>query len=173
MQSHVAYANREWYDLCRLKVGSRHWNTIEIYACRGKGPNGSDYPVRKQSASDFVKRASEFLDTDHELPAAANYARRAFEWALKEICATKHLPVAYNVEPNKYDTDDFLQALVGKGNRRKRKKAIKKSLQTEIEALRKTVLNPFSHSGPTTAVESEIRRAIAVADQLVALAKAG
>ena len=66
----------------------------------------------------------------------------------------------------------FLNALTGKlGKKKGRKKIIKKGLQTDLEALRRTVLNAYSHWHPTTAVESDVRRAISVAEQLVDLAK--
>jgi len=163
--------NREWYDLCRLKVGENGWANIELYAQRGKGVDGSDYPVIKEAASDLVQRAKEFLDKDHEHRAAANYARTAIEWAMRELCSKKRLPVPFKVDPHRYDTDDFLKALVGKGHRRKESGPVKKKLRTDLEALRKTVLNAFSHWNPTTAGKAEIRRAIKAAEELVALAK--
>jgi len=164
--------NREWFDYCRLKMGQRQWTSAEIYAKREAGPENSDYPMRKESSSNLVKRARDFLDVEHELPAAANYARTAIEWALKELCAQKHLPIPFNLEPYKHDTDEFLAALTGRRTGRKsRRKIVRKDLQTDLEALRKTVLNAYSHWHPTTAVESDIRQAIAVAEKLVKLAQ--
>ncbi len=42
-------------------------------------------------------------------------------------------------------------------------------MQTDFAALRKTILNAYSHWQPTTAVESEVRRAIGLAEKLVAI----
>ena len=166
--------NKEWFDLCRLGVGKRGWKHVEIYKKNEAGPSRSDYPMTKSGASDLVDRAKEFLDQDHEIPAAANYARTAIEWAMKEICANKHLPVPYAMESRGNDTDDFLRALTGKTGKRKRgSKVLRKALQTDLEALRKTVLNAYSHWHPTTAVEADVKRAIAVAEQLVKIARAG
>jgi hypothetical protein len=165
--------NREWFDLCRLKVGTRGWSTIELYSRRGKGRSGSDYPVLKEASSDLVLRAKDFLDNEHEPRAAANYARTAIEWALRELCAKKQIPVPFNLDAHRYDTDDFLKALTGEGHRKKKRTIIKKPLRTDLEALRKTVLNAFSHWNPTTSGTTEIKRAIKVAEQLVELAKSG
>ena len=164
--------NREWFDLCRLKVGVRGWAHVEFYAKHEAGPSKSDCPMIKKGSSDYVKRAKEFIDQDHDLPAAANYARTAVEWAMKELCAKKSLPIPFNLEPHRMNTEVFLNALTGKlGKKKGRKKIIKKGLQTDLEALRRTVLNAYSHWHPTTAVESDVRRAISVAEQLVDLAK--
>jgi hypothetical protein len=122
----------------------------------------------------LAERANEFLDKDHELPAAANYARSAVEWAMRDICAKKRLPVPFAAESHRYDTDDFLQALTGKTGKRVRgRKILSKTLQTELESLRKTVLNAYRHWHPTTAVESDVRRAIAAAEQLIKIARSG
>lgn len=164
--------NREWFDLCRLKVGVRGWHHVEFYAKHEAGPSKSDCPMIKKGSSDYVKRAKEFIDQDHDLPAAANYARTAVEWAMKELCAKKSLPIPFNLEPHRLNTEVFLNALTGKrGKKKGQNNIIKKGLQTDLEALRKTVLNAYSHWHPTTAVESDVRRAISVAEQLVAMAK--
>jgi hypothetical protein len=161
--------NREWFDFCRLKVGARGWNFIEIYAQREGGPQRSDWPVQKEGSSDLLDRAKAFLDdaAHKEIPAAANYARTSIEWALKELCALLHCPIAFTLEPHRLTTEVFLTALTKHpGGKKGAQKAIRKELQTELEALRRTVLNAYSHWHPTTAVESEVKRAIAVAEKL-------
>ena len=164
--------NREWFDFCRLKVGTRGWSVIEIYAKREGGPKLSDWPVKKEGSSDLLDRAKAFLDdpAHKAIPAAANYARTSIEWALKELCAKLHRPVPFTLEPHRLDTDDFLGALTKHpAAKRNGKRIITKDLKTDFEALRKTVLNAYSHWHPTTAVESEVRRAIALAEKLVAI----
>ena len=164
--------NRDWFDFCRLKVGTRGWNFIEICAQREGGPQQSDWPVRKEGSSDLLERAKDFLadPARKEIPAAANYARTSIEWALKELCARLHRPVPFTLEPHRLNTEVFLTALTRHPGRKKGgKKAIRKELQTELEALRKTVLNAYSHWHPTTAVEAEVTRAIAAAENIAAL----
>lgn len=164
--------NREWFDFCRLKVGTKGWSVIEIYAKREGGPQRSDWPVKKEGSSDLLQRAKDFLaDPAHkELPAAANYARTSIEWALKELCAALKRPIPFTLEPHRLNTEVFLAALTkSSGGKKGVKKAIRKELQTELEALRKTVLNAYSHWHPTTAVEAEVNQAIAAADKLAGI----
>src|SRR5262249_19827654 len=82
--------NRVWFDVSRLQMDESAWKILELYARRGGGPNKSDHPILKQSSGDLLTRAREFLN-DHELPAAANYARSAIEVALKRICDKRKL----------------------------------------------------------------------------------
>jgi hypothetical protein len=161
--------NREWFDFCRLKVGTRGWKFIEIYAQREGGPQRSDWPVQKEGSSDLLARAKAFLDNtkQKEIPAAANYTRTSIEWALKELCALLRRPIPFTLEPHRLNTEVFLASLTKHpGGKKGAKKAIRRELQTELEALRKTVLNAYSHWHPTTAVEAEVRRAITVAEKL-------
>jgi hypothetical protein len=166
--------NREWFDYCRLKVGSRGWICLEINVNREAGPKHSDLPVKKEGSCDLLLRAKGFLaDPAHkEIPAAANYARTSIEWALKELCAQLRRPVPFTLEPHRLNTEVFLKALTSRaGGGKGAKKAICKKMQTDLEALRKTVLNAYSHWHPTTAVESDVLRAIDVAGELVKLIK--
>lgn len=163
--------NRVWFDVCRLQMEESTWKIVELYARRGAGPGNSDHPVQKQSATDLLARAREFL-ADHELPAAANYARSAVESALKLICHKRKLRVPFSLTPEKHSTDIFLDAIKGE------KKVqggthllVPKEIQGELKALRKTVLNELSHWHPTTATTAEVSKAIRVAEQLVTVSQ--
>ena len=163
--------DRVWFDLCRLELGSGNWNTEEYFAKRGGGPDSSDFPVRKQCAADLVGRAKEFL-ADHELPAAANYARTAIEMSLKRICHKRRLKIGFRLDPERHTTDEFLNALedvkkVSGGTQH----LIPVHTQQQIKSLRKTVLNTYSHWHPSTVTSPLVQRAIAVAEKLVRIQK--
>lgn len=88
----------------------------------------------------------------------------AVEWALKELCAVARVPIPFSVNAHRRDTEEFLITLTGKGpSHRRRKSLIPKAIRSDLESLRKTVLNTYSHWQPTTAVESDVRRAVTVA----------
>jgi energy-coupling factor transporter ATP-binding protein EcfA2 len=159
--------NRVWFDIWRLQMAERTWKIIELYSRRGAGPGNSDHPVQKQSATDLLVRSREFL-ADHELPAAANYARSAVETALKKICDKRGLRVPFRLDHERYTTEVFLNAI------KDEKKVVDgkhllvpKDTQSQLRALRKTVLNELSHWHPTTATTAEVNKAIAVAEVVV------
>jgi hypothetical protein len=163
--------NRVWFDVCRLQLDEKDWKIIEIFAKRGLGPDSPDFPVRKQSASDLIKRAQEFLN-DNEYPAAANYARTALETALKSICDKRRAPIPFRLDAEKHSAEAFINALA---NIRLHKGGswhlVPLSTQKQLKAFRSTVLNPLSHAHPTTVTPTEIRIAIRIAERLVRIAK--
>jgi hypothetical protein len=168
--------DRVWFDLCRLQLDPGAWKTAELFTRRGAGPDHSDFPMRKQSASDSATRAQEFLN-DGELPAAANYARTSIETSLKRICDRRRTPIGFSLNPEGLKIDLFIDAAA-----REPKKAgttlakgthmlVPQHIQKAIKTMRTTVLNPLSHAHPTTVTPTEVKRAIAVANQLATIAK--
>ncbi len=164
--------NRVWFDLCRLEVeDDKTWMLAELYTKRGRGTDKSDMPVRKKTTGELIKRAAHFLGK-HEWPAAANYARTAVETALKSICDKRRLRIPFRLDPERHDTNVFLDAV--KDEKRKKKGTtllVPKALQTTLKSLRKTVLNPLTHGNSTTVGRAEIERAIKAAKQLVKIAE--
>jgi hypothetical protein len=163
--------DRVWFDVCRLQVEGKDWKPIELYARRGKGPDGSDFPERKDSAANLLERARFFLDDCHELPAAANYTRSALETALRSICEKRHVPIPFHRNPEKLMAETFISALRNEKLHKGGKwYLIPLSAQSQLRALRSTVLNALSHFNPTTITEPEIRKAIALAEKLTRIA---
>lgn len=168
--------DRVWFDLCRLQLEPSEWKTEEFFARRGAGPESSDFPVRKQAPCELAARAQTFLN-DGELPAAANYARTSIETSLKRICDKRDTPIAFSLNPDSLKIDLFIEAAsrepkiagaaVGPGTRM----LLSKRLQGTIKAIRTTVLNPLSHAHPTTVTPTEVKRAIAIANELVTIAR--
>lgn len=164
--------DRVWFDVCRLQLEGSDWNTVELHARRGKGPEGSDWPIPKLSSANLLERAKWFLDEHNELPAAANYARSALEATLRHICEKRHISIPFRTDPEKHPAEVFIKAIRAE----KRRKGsswflIPLNAQAQLRALRTTVLNPLSHFNPTTVTEPDIRKAIAIAEKLNSIAK--
>lgn len=162
--------NRVWFDVCRLQMEASEWKIVEIFAKRGQGPDGSDFPIRKESATDLIKRAEEFYNAN-EYPAAANYARTALELALKTLCAKRSVPVPFTLEPEKYKAETFLNALADVTLKKHGTwLLIPKTTQKQLAALRTTVLNPLSHPHSTTITGNEVNKTIMLAKRLTKIA---
>jgi len=164
--------DRVWYDVCRLQLGDKEWKALELYARRGKGPKGSDFPEPKLPLKNLLDRARYFLDECHELPAAANYVRSAVEFALRSICKKKRVLIPFHSNPEKLAAEVFIDAI---RNVKRQKGSVQHLIplntQAQLRALRSTVLNPLSHFNPTTVTEPEIRKAIKVAEKLQGISK--
>lgn len=165
--------DRTWFDIAALELASQSgsdWKTERIFALRGRGPGGSDFPVLDEAPTAWLERATWFLNEKKELSAAANYTRTAVEYLLKSIAHRKFASMPFSLEPHKLNTEDFLAAI---GKLTKRPKGtvllIPKQLQSQLRALRKTVLNPLSHAHPNTITETEVRKAIQVGEKLAAI----
>ena len=163
--------DRVWFDVARLQLEGKEWDSLEIYTKHGKGPKNSDFPVRKQSSAQLLGRALSLLDDDHEIPAAANYTRSALETALKKICEKRNVPIPFHPNPGKISAETFINALRGEKLHKGGKwYLIPRTMYSQLRALRTTVLNPLSHFNPTTITEPEVRKAIALAERLTGLA---
>lgn len=168
--------DRVWFDLCRLQLDPGAWKTVELFTRRGVGPDQSDFPMRKESACDAATHAKEFLDVG-ELPAAANYARTSIETSLKRICDKRHTPIGFSLNPEGLKIDVFIDAagrepkVAGASIAADTRMLLPKDLQLAIRAIRTTVLNPLCHAHPTTVTSSQVKRAIAIANRLVTIAR--
>jgi energy-coupling factor transporter ATP-binding protein EcfA2 len=158
--------DRVWFDIARLQIDESEWKIVEMYAKKGEGPDHSDLPMRKQSSADLIQRAQQFL-VEHELPAAANYARTALESALRRICEAAAVPIAFKSDPQRMQAEVFINALQDIKRRRGSScHLIPLSTQKTLKALRSTVLNPLSHANATTVTAHEVSQAIDIAEKL-------
>ena len=168
--------DRVWFDLSRLQLDPGEWKPVEFFARRGVGPDSSDFPMRKQGASEAAARAQEFLD-EGELPAAANYARTSIETSLKRICDKRHTPIGFSLNPEALKIDLFINAaskepkVAGETIANGTHMLLPQRLQRTIRAFRSTILNPLSHAHPTTVTSTQVRRAIEVAKELTSIAQ--
>lgn len=149
--------DRVWYELARTSTqDSKRWIYLEIFSERVGSP-GYEVPLLR-GGLDYLQLATGHLGA-HDYRAAAVYARAALETRLKNFCDNKHLPVSFRKNPRQMTSEDFWNAVTGKqgGNGACH---IDATTRSEIEALRKVVLNPLSHADANSITGNEVEAAI-------------
>lgn len=158
--------DRTWFDIAHLElVGGEEssWKTERIFSLRGRGPGGSDLAILDDAPVKWLDRAKWFLSERKDFPAAVNYTRTAVEYLLKSIAHHRHAEMPFTLKPHKLNTEHFLNAVcLLKKRTNGSHRLIPAHLQSELKALRKTVLNPLSHAHPNSITETEVRKAIEV-----------
>lgn len=153
--------DRLWFETARLQselLGD--WTAIELYA--SSDPRGYYAPRLEEVGSDAAKQQLITARQHHaagDRMAACVYARSAFELVLKQMCHAKGAPVAFSLKPRKLDTDDYLEAL-SRWAQANTKKADFEGIFKLLRMYRGSVLNPGSHSTPTTLTDGEVEAAI-------------
>jgi energy-coupling factor transporter ATP-binding protein EcfA2 len=153
--------DKVWFDLVRMRKSD--WSCQELFA------TDSLVPMLKSNC-DFLHIAREHLvnNDDH---AAAVYARAEFERKLKKFCEKLHVKLSYKQPPDQPTSGEMLDGLE---NHLKDdpKWSSDSSWQThypkmflELRAVRKTVLNPLSHSELITLAKAEVQQAIDAVDR--------
>lgn len=117
-------------------------------------------PVGSNVVKEYLIRASKHL-VANDLRAASVYARSAFEMLLKKFCHKKGIPISFSLESHKLDTNVFYSALKQWAEFHQAGAAFL-GLMNLLELYRGTVLNPGSHSTPTTLNSAEIKATIRV-----------
>jgi len=164
--------DKVWYELVWLQTeNGKDWCYLKLF-CQLDPEEGFDRPTylrHGEGAADLLVRAREHLASNDER-AAALYARLALEVKLKRYCDKNGVPVAYNRDPRKVQAQAFWDAVRPHAfDKYRNDAAVLASLESSfasIEALRKVVLNPLSHSGVATVVKAEVKQAIDVVDGL-------
>ena len=154
--------DKVWFEMARMSLASTdNWQAIEIF--EQTTPEGYPVPYIRpldnfDAFTQNLVQAEAFLE-DHYNSAAAVHTRMALEQVLKKVCDKKAIPIRYKINERHISSDDFLTAfknwLKGKPKEADMNVSIK-----AVEAARKVVLNPFSHSTPVTLTKSEIQSAI-------------
>jgi energy-coupling factor transporter ATP-binding protein EcfA2 len=171
------------FEMARYEITETgDWRCIEIYEGKQEifDANGEVVTFIPcpyiQDATDLelprclLTTASKFLDEGY-LPAAANYARAAYEAALKTTCHRFGIPVPYNIEPRQIKSDQYLGAIKRWLEEIGQYKHFHEVV-VRVEFFRHIVLNPYSHSLPWTLTKSEIVRAMRAIEGLMAVDKA-
>jgi len=99
-----------------------------------------------------------------DLKAAAIYARSAFEICLQKFCEKKKVPVRFNRQLKRLDSDDFLDGI--KNWQTASLVVIDTQLETDIKAVRSVVLNQLSHAQAIALTTREVQDAINVVARL-------
>lgn len=155
--------DRMWADIVQLQTQEEGtWCYHELYVRKAEG--GLEIPIQRprgEGPDYYLARAKAHLDVNDER-AAVVYTRAAFESKIKSYCEKKKVPVAYNRDERRISGAEFWDAAT---QHAKEKAATNPTLLEtlklkfgKIEAFRKVVLNPLSHSGATTIVGGRNRR---------------
>jgi hypothetical protein len=153
--------DRFWYETVKLQANlSKGWKSTELF--EGHDINNNFAPhldmMSDSTSSDYLNKAKQYA-AKNDLRAAAVYARSAFEIILKRFCDKHELPVQFSLKPQKLDTDVFLNAIRKWATFRQAGAAFE-GIFVFLELYRSTVLNPGSHSTPTTLNSAEINAAV-------------
>jgi hypothetical protein len=152
--------DRVWFELASLRMGD-NWVCEEHYSERIGNP-GYEIPVI-QHGGKYIEKARYHFD-HHDYRAAAVYTRAAFKNKLKNFCNRK-LPVQYFEDQRQMTSKDLWEAVIGKhsGNN---KCHVDIPTKTNIESLRKVVLNPLSHDDANSITKVEVEAAIKAIETL-------
>ena len=160
--------DRIWFEMARFHLGATgKWKCIEVLdsidPIRGPTVRGAgDRPGKA-----ILEQAEEFLKS-HHVPAAANYTRAAFEWALKSFCERFKVPVPFSTDPRHVNTEALLSSverwMKGHGSTRLFAGVIER-----VKLFRKIVLNPYSHASPPSIARAEVEGAIGAVGAMVKL----
>ena len=150
-----------WFEMAReFTQPLGNWCHASLYI-EDAGQGKPQIPRLKTSVDDLVTAERHLIAND--LRAAAVYVRAAFEMRMREVAESCDIKVAFKKDAKKVSADHLWQALLrrhaewkktGKGN------FLSPSLICKISAVRSTVLNRLSHSGPSTLTKPDLQCAL-------------
>lgn len=156
--------DRVWFELARghlpTKAGWIHHELI------GDESTGQLVPKGKPCQED-LEIAKKHL-ANHDLKAAAVYARSAFEWMLRKVCADHGIKVPFKPDSDKVGAGVLWSGIQSRQRDREQMRAngsvvpdfIPGALENEVEVMRSTVLNKLSHDGSSGLVHAEVAAAL-------------
>jgi energy-coupling factor transporter ATP-binding protein EcfA2 len=160
--------DRVWFEMARSYLNdAEDWKSVEVFerADVSRGiPSPIVRPVRTSPTEAALAQASAFL-ADNHLPAAANYARAAFEESLKRFCEKRAIPLSYRIDPHEVNTGNLLSAIESWLSGQTNKVGFMAVIE-RVKLFRGMVLNPFSHTAPPTIARNEVSGAIAAVEAL-------
>jgi hypothetical protein len=157
--------DRVWFELaCGHLKREAGWVHHELLADEDTGR----LVPRHKSAKTDVETADAHLK-NHDVRAAAVYARAAFEWKLRNVCEKNGIKIPFKPDADKVTVNFLWDGILQRQRDREAEKAkgskapdfVPKTLETAVETMRSTVLNKLSHTGSSSLVESEVATAIA------------
>ena len=156
--------DRVWFDLARGHLSDKNgWLHFELHA---NEDTGHLVPLPRAFESDLVRARIHHKNGD--LKAAAVYARSAFEWKLRIVCEKYGIKVPFKADADKVGAGVLWEGILTRQREREEQKVkgsvvadfVPKTLETEVEVMRSTVLNKLSHTGSSALVKSEVEAAI-------------
>ena len=158
-----------WFDVARKRLNG--WKVCKLLTEHPERPDEASVPVFQEigtggPASDLDIAENHLNQGDK--PAAAVYARSAFEQKLKLMAEKNHLQLSFQREVKRVSADSLWTA-VKNWNAGLVSPHIPASIVTAIEAFRSDILNELSHSEPRNWDIPTIRTAITTLRQFCAL----
>lgn len=160
-----------WFDVARKRLTG--WKICKLITEYPDRPDEASVPTFQEigiggPASD-VDIAEIHLNLGDK-PAAAVYARSAFERKLKNIAVAnaKGIKVPFKAEAKQLDANTLWQT-IQQWNQGLPNRLISQAMETSIESLRSDVLNELSHSEPRNWDTPTIRAALATLRQFCGL----
>lgn len=160
--------DRGWFDMARSWLDDKAWRCVEIF--EGDAAARAPMPVVRATANypakQYVAHAKQLL-ADHFVEAGANYARQAFEAALRGGCQHKSVPVAFQQNTKDVKADALLKAVEDWAKLDRARKQRFDPVLARLRLLRNVVLNPYSHPLAPNIPTTEVRDAIAEVEKLI------
>jgi hypothetical protein len=158
-----------WFDAARKRLTA--WKICKLTTEHPERSDEPSVPIFQEigaggPASD-LDIAENHLNRGDK-PAAAVYARSAFERKLKKIAEKNHLMIAFQSEVKRVSADSLWTA-VKNWNAGLANPHIPGAMGTSIDSFRSDVLNELSHSEPRNWDTPTIRAALATLRQFCAL----
>lgn len=160
--------DRNWYDMARSMLEETRWNCVEIF----EGDKSATAPIpivrtaSNRPALQYLQYAKDLLARKY-LEAAANYARQAFEAALRGGLELKSIKMAYKRNPKDHKLQEHFDALEAWSKEDAARETKYKPILDKVKLLKNVVMNPYSHPGAPNIPEREIQEAIDAVDALI------
>ena len=159
--------DKAWYEIVKQRTShGGKWKAVEFYF---RQTDEYEIPVYAEDKA-YLEKAKEYLEAN-DYKACAIYLRTAFEVAIEEFCANRHLPVKYHRDPNKQDSQDFWDAIKIENKRRTENgdsALLDQDLINDIELYRTRILNPLSHATIANIPKKEIEDTVEAIESLKA-----
>ncbi|MBA3623168.1 MAG: hypothetical protein H0W48_01610 [Methylibium sp.] len=161
--------DRGWFDMARAWLDKTAWQCVEIFEgdTAALAPMPIVRPTANYPTKQYLAHAKKLL-ADRYVEASANYARQAFEAALRGGCERNNVRVAFKQNTKDVKAEDLLDAVDdGAKQDTARRQRFEPPLQ-RLRLLRNVVLNPYSHPLAPNIPMTEVREAIAEVEKLLA-----
>lgn len=160
--------DRGWFDMTRGWLDETAWHCVEIFEGDASAP--APMPVVRATsnrpAKQYLAHAKRLL-ADHYVEAGANYARQAFEAALRGGCQHNSVLVAFQQNTKDVKAEVLLKAVEDWAKLDSARKLRFESVLERLRLLRNVVLNPYSHSLAPNIPTDEVRNAIDEVEKLI------
>lgn len=160
--------DRGWFDMARGCLDETAWHCVEIFEgdASAAAPMPVVRPTSNRPAKQYLAHAKHLL-ADHYVEASANYARQAFEAALRGGCQYNNVPVAFQQNTKDVKADVLIKAVEDWAKLDPARKLRFEPVLKRLRLLRNVVLNPYSHPLAPNIPTTEVQGAIAEVEKLI------